>query len=333
MRRLRFLVTGANGFLGTALVRRLVSSGASVTALVANVDPTRGLFDGTPPLASRLDRVVLGDIRDLSAMRVLLAQAEPDILFHLAALSQVTEVRDVPLEAMTVNAIGTATILEAVRLSRTKPQVIVCTSDKVYGFLLPREGPATEETRLRPSHPYEASKAAADIIADSFSTYYRIDVDVARMANIYGPGDRNWKRLIPGTLRSFWLGEPTIIRSDGKKVREYIYIEDAVEALMALARPRPDRTARIGSNPWNFGSGAPMSVLEVWQACVTAMKGLNIECEAPVIAGTATDEADWLALNSGKASRLLNWTAKWTMEDGMRETAEWIGTEAIRWQI
>jgi CDP-glucose 4,6-dehydratase len=196
-------------------------------------------------------------------------------------------------------------------------RVVVASSDKAYGSH--ERLPYREDFALQPTYPYDVSKAATDMIARAYATTYGLPVAVTRLANVYGPGDVNWARLIPETARALVRGERPVIRSDGTPERDYLYVEDAAEAYLAVARSLDD-PAHHG-RAWNAGSGEPRSVLDVVTRLI-AICGRDVE---PDIQGTGVPdgEIDRQFLDPTAIRDGLGWSPKWDFDSGLRVTWEW----------
>jgi CDP-glucose 4,6-dehydratase len=191
----------------------------------------------------------------------------------------------------------------------------VASSDKAYGQ---SDHPYTEDDPLRASSPYDVSKAAGDLIAQSYHATYGLRVGIVRCGNIYGGGDLNWSRIVPGTIRSFLKHEPPEIRSDGTYVRDYIYVADVVDAYLAVAEAldRPD----VSGQAFNFASGAQVSVLEMVKAIAKLMGGRQPE---PRVLNVAKNEIREQRLSTEKAKRVLGWKPRVSLDDGLPSTIEW----------
>ena len=258
--------------------------------------------------------VVEAELTDLSGA---LASHRPGTVFHLAAQTQVGEANRDPLGTWETNVRGTYLLLEAVRRHDPGTQVVVASSDKAYGSH--DELPYREEFPLRATFPYDVSKAATDMIARSYAATYDMPVAVTRLANVYGPGDVNWARVIPDTARALLRGQRPVIRSDGTPERDYIYVEDAADAYLAVERSLSER-ANWG-RAWNAGSGTPRSVLEVVRRLI-AIAGADVE---PAIEGTGVPhgEIDRQYLDSTAIRRELGWSPRWELDEGLRATWDW----------
>ena len=254
---------------------------------------------------------------DLASLDDALARHRPETIFHLGAQTQVGEANRSPLGTWEANVRGTYLLLEAVRRHAPETRVVVASSDKAYGR---HEAlPYREDFALRPSYPYDVSKAAADLIARSYASTFGMPVAVTRLANVYGPGDVNWARLIPDTARALVRGERPVIRSDGTPERDLVYVEDAADAYLAVARSL-DEPANRG-RAWNAGSGQPRSVLEVVRRLI-AVSGRDAE---PDIRGDGVPhgEIDRQYLDSSTIREELGWAPRWDLDRGLRATWDW----------
>jgi len=246
-------VTGATGFLGSHLTSQLVDVGADVVVLVRDSTPV------TPITTRWIDRVsvVHGSVEDQALMERLLGEYGTQSLFHLAAQSQVGIANRSPMSTWTANILGTCTALEAARRSPAIEQVIIASSDKAYGDQ-PRL-PYDESMPLLARNPYDVSKACADLVATSYWHTFGVPVCITRCGNLFGPGDLNWERIVPGTIRSLLEGRAPVIRSDGTLVRDYFYAVDGALAYLQLAESMM-KDPSICGEAFNFSSEAPVSV-------------------------------------------------------------------------
>ena len=313
-RHARVFVTGGSGLLGAALVDELVRRGADVTLLLRDWVPASRLFqlDG-----ARRANVVGGDLLDAPLLVRALNEYEIDTVFHLGAQTIVGTAARSPVSTFESNIRGTWNLLEACRLNpRLIRRVVVASSDKAYG--VHDALPYTEETPLQGRFPYDASKSCADLIALSYFHTYGTPVTVTRCGNLWGPGDLNFNRLIPGTIRSALLGEAPIIRSDGTFRRDYFYVRDAVGAYLTLAEHmlRQD----LAGEAFNFGNETPHTVLDVVQAILRFMDRTDLE---PVILDEAREEIPNQFLDCAKARRLLDWRPRYGFDEGLGETVPW----------
>ncbi len=307
-------VTGASGLLGSALVSTLLERGADVVCLLRDWTPSSRLL--MPDTISKVT-VVGGDLLDFSLLVRALNEYEINTVFHLGAQTIVGTANRTPLSTFESNVRGTWNLLEACRMNSGLIQrVVVASSDKAYG--VHDSLPYLEDTPLQGRFPYDVSKSCADLIARSYSHTFGTPVSIARCGNLWGPGDLNFNRLIPGTIRSALLGEKPIIRSDGSYRRDYFYVNDAVDAYLALAEGMGN--GRFSGEAFNFGSEKPVTVLEAVQIVLTAVGRADLE---PIVLGNAEAEIVDQYLDCGKAQRLLGWAPRYTFEAGLAETIPW----------
>jgi CDP-glucose 4,6-dehydratase len=314
----RSLVTGAHGFVGSHLALALLARGEAVRVLdrpaprEADVGgPRRSALD----LLGIRDEVELAeaDLRDADA--VAGAVAGCGMVFHLAAQTIVGVARSSPLETLEVNVRGAWNVFEACRLQGT-PRVVFASSDKAYGAS--PELPYREDFPLRAAYPYDASKAAADTIARSYATAYGVPLAVTRFANVYGGGDLNFSRLIPETVVAVLDGRPPVIRSDGSPERDFLHVDDAVSAYLAIAGALDDGAA---GEAFNAGGERPHSVREVVESIV-ATAGADVEPDFQG-KGNPDGEIDRQFVDSTKLRELTGWRPQVGLGDGLRRTLEW----------
>jgi CDP-glucose 4,6-dehydratase len=261
--------------------------------------------------------IALADLADHSALLRVLNEHDVRDVFHLAAQTIVGTANRSPLGTWEANVRGTWCLLEACRAVGSVQRVVVASSDKAYGSH--GELPYREDFPLKPVFPYDVSKAAADLIARSYASTYGMRVAVTRLANVYGPGDLNWSRIVPDTARALARGERPVIRSDGTPERDYLYVDDAVEAYLAVAASldRPELNGRA----WNAGWGRPVSVLDLVRTLIS-VSGVPVEPDVRG-EGTPAGEISRQYLDSTAICEELGWAPKWELERGLRATWEW----------
>lgn len=308
------MVTGASGLLGSALVRLLVEARASVVCLIRDQVPQSELVRSG--LYGRV-RVVHGDVVDQALMERALGEYEVDTLFHLAAQTIVSIANRNPVGTFEANIRGTWAILEAARRSPTVKQIVVASSDKAYGAQA--KLPYSEETPLEGRHPYDASKSCADLIAQSYAHSYALPVCVTRCGNFYGPGDLNWNRIVPGTLRSALLGERPIIRSDGKFVRDYVYVDDGAAAYIRTAEELA-KNPELRGHAFNFSNEAPITVLQLVDRILKVAGRSDLQ---PDVRNEASHEIKEQYLSSEKARRMLGWKPVFSLDEGLKRAVDW----------
>jgi CDP-glucose 4,6-dehydratase len=243
--RQTFVVTGATGFIGGALARRLVNDGHRVVAICRDGDPPRGC------------EIVRGDIEDLRTVERAVVEEQPDGIFHLAAQPIVGHATRDPYATMETNIRGTYGVLEAFRRHRKwNTRLVVASSDKAYGEL-PAGSPAyTEDMPLRGRGPYDVSKTCTDLLAQSYGMSYSLPIAIIRAGNVYGPGDDDLTRIIPSLCDNVIRKEPLTINSDGSPVREYLYVDDVVDGYVAAFEKYGEPWARA----FNLGTDEAVSV-------------------------------------------------------------------------
>ena len=307
-------VTGASGIVGSWLVRRLLAAGASVIALIRDEDPrSEFIRSGDDHRVVR----VRGSLEDLALLQRALVQYEVDTIFHLGAQTQVQNAQGQPHATLESNVRGTYNLLEAARRSaRPLRAIVVASSDKAYGESTSL--PYTEDHPLAGRNIYDASKSAADLLASAYSTSYAMPLALARCSNIYGGGDLNWDRIVPGTIRSLTRGERPIVRSDGTLRRDYLFVDDAVTGYLTLGEALLE--GRECGEAFNFGTGDPIAVLDVVRAVARALGRTELE---PIIQSDAPNEIADQWLDATKARTRLGWKPEFTLSDGLARTVEW----------
>jgi CDP-glucose 4,6-dehydratase len=305
------LVTGAYGMLGSWLVKALLARGDRVVVLRRDdVRRSALVMDGVEDDCA----VVHGDLVDAGVVERAIGEYEVDTVFHLAAQTIVGTANRSPVSTFESNIRGTWTLLEACR-AQGVARTVVAASDKAYG---PTDAlPYTEEHPLAARYPYDVSKACTDLIARSYWHSFALPVAVTRFANIYGGGDLNPSRLIPETIAAVLAGRPPVIRSDGSPQRDFLYVEDAAAAYLAIADALPE----AGGEAFNAGGDAPHSVGEM-VALLCKVAGTDVE---PDIRGSGTPdgEIDRQWVDSTKLRERTGWRPQVDLEEGLRRTVDW----------
>lgn len=311
------LVTGATGFLGGWLTARLLDYGAHPVCIVRRPRPS-SQFERTG-IRSRVE-VVEGSVADPETFRRAFDLKPIQAVFHVAATGNVADATGNPAEAFLSAAQGTLHLLEEVRRRGLFGcPVVVSSSDKAYGS---QEVPFREEMALRPSHPYEVAKATQDMIAQGWGRTYKMAVGVTRCGNYFGGWDETESRIVPGTIRSVLRGEPPVLRSDGNFTRDFLYIEDAVDAQLLFGERLASDPSLQGS-AFNFSSEVELTVLEIVHRVLTEMgSGL-----APVIANTARAEIPLMRLSNDRSRAVLGWRPEVGFDEGLRRTIDWYRRE------
>lgn len=310
----RVFVTGATGLLGSWLVEELLARGADVTCLIRDWVPRSRLNESDTMLRVN---VVHGQMEDYALLLRALNEYEIDSVFHLGAQTIVGTASRSALSTFESNIRGTWNLLEACRgCAKLIERVVVASSDKAYGAH--DHLPYTEDTPLQGRYPYDVSKSCTDLIALSYFHTYETPVAVTRCGNLFGGGDLNFNRLIPGTIRSVLQDEAPIIRSDGTFVRDYFYVRDAVNAYLQLAERLPDE--RFTGQAFNFGTETPLSVLGLVDQILKLLDRTSL---VPIILNDANHEIPKQYLDCSKAKRMMGWEPDYSLEDGLLETTDW----------
>ncbi|MBN1487481.1 MAG: GDP-mannose 4,6-dehydratase [Anaerolineae bacterium] len=307
------LITGCTGLVGSWLTRALVDSGADVVGLIRDAVPRSELVrSGT---IHRI-RVVRGDVTDYETLERVLNEYEVETVFHLAAQTIVSIANRAPLSTFEANVKGTWVTLEAARRSPTVKRLVVASTDKAYGAqpVLPY----TEAMPLQGQHPYDVSKSAADLITQGYAHTYGLPVAITRCANIYGGGDLNWNRLIPGTIRSVLQGERPVIRSNGKFIRDYLYVQDAVRAYVMLAEALDSPKMRGAA--FNCSTKSPVDVLTITNMILQMAGRPDLE---PLVLDEVKNEIKDQYLDATKIKEMVGWEPIWDREAALQETIAW----------
>ena len=304
MKAKKVLITGGAGFIGSNLSDELIKQNNKVIVLD---DLSSGRKENISPKA----KFYKIDVRSRKINEIF-EKEKPEIIFHLAARPLVEDAYKNPYEAIEVNIMGTVNILEACRKQKGVESIVVVSSDKAYGKA--EKLPYKESSPLKGDHPYDASKSSADLIARAYFTTYKMPVVITRFSNVFGPGDLNFSRIIPGIMESVVKNKELLIRSDGKMVREYTYIKDIVGGCIKLASHKEN-----WGEAFNFGSKNIFSVLDVVKQAEEALgKKINYK-----ILNIAKNEIPEQYLDWTKAREKLNWQPKTSFEEGIKETLKW----------
>jgi CDP-glucose 4,6-dehydratase len=309
------LVTGATGLLGSELVHQLLKNNETsrVVCIVRDHLPQSRYFSEG---MNQQTVTISGDCRDQNLLDRVINEYEIHTVFHLAAQTLVQQANLRPTETLDVNIRGTWAVLEACRLNPKRIQRVVCaSSDKAYGNL---NGEKYDESfPLDGKHPYDVSKSCSDLISQMYAHSFGMNVAITRCGNFFGPGDLNESRIIPHTIVSLLKNQAPIIRSDGKFIRDYIYVGDGAAAYRLLAK-KMIQTPLPGA-AFNFSYELRLSVLDLVEKIQKVM-GRNI---APQILNQAFNEIPVQSLDSTKAKKDLNWAPLFGFEEGVRQTVEW----------
>ena len=304
------LITGAAGFKGSHLVEQLSRTNARIISLVREFDP-KSYFEIKE--LGKKSVIVIGDLKNPVKMADILSQFEITSIFHLGAQPIITTALMNPSETLNSNIMGTVNILEAARLYGRVSEILIVSSDKAYG---PCEKlPYNEDERLQGKAPYDVSKSCCDLIAQMYCRVYKLPIVISRCANVFGPGDSNICRLIPGVIDAIIKNKSLEIRSDGKMIREYIYVKDTVNAYISLL----ENIEKTKGHAFNIAGHNIMSVLEVVEK-VSKILGCSIKKNILNIAKT---EIPKQYLDGSKIKKMLGWEPKTSFEQAILETYNW----------
>lgn len=306
-------ITGATGFLGSHLTRIVAGLGSQLVILVRDQVPAN------PVIASWVGAVtqVSGDVRDQALLERILGEYEIATVFHLAAQTIVGVANRNPVSTFDSNIGGTWAVLEAVRRSPLVKQVVVASSDKAYGSQ--PSLPYTEDMPLLAVHPYDVSKACTDMLTFSYRQVFDVPASVTRCGNFFGPGDNNWNRLVPGTIRTLLRGDRPVIRSDGTPIRDYLFVEDGALAYMQLAEAMATDPDTVGE-AFNFSTETQLPVLDLVRQIGIAVGRPDLE---PTVLGAAEHEIPHQFLSAKKAASVLGWRPRYSIDEALAITVAW----------
>jgi CDP-glucose 4,6-dehydratase len=310
----RVLVTGATGLVGSWLIKDLIAKGADVSALIFESSPTSELVR-----SGDIDKVTkyYGDLANFELIADMVTQSKPDYIFHLGAQTLVGNALSDPVRTFRSNIQGTWNVLEAVRLTHNGIKgVVVASSDKAYGSA--KTLPYTEDFPLHGEGPYDVSKSATDLISQSYAKTYQLPVVIARCGNIYGGGDLNWSRIVPGTIKTILQNQQPILRSSGLFIRDYVHVEDVTQAYLHLASAFSKRD--LSGEAYNFSRDEPLSVLQIYKEICLKMTGEYIR---PKILNNVKSEIQDQHLDSSKARNDLSWKSTVSLDLGLQKTIQW----------
>jgi CDP-glucose 4,6-dehydratase len=299
-------ITGATGLLGAHLANTLIEKGHEVFALIKD--------ENSKSILSKKVTRIYGDIGEKSDIEYFIQKANPNYFIHLAAQTQAYNSLRYPYQTFFNNMVGTLNVMECLREFGLCEAIVIASSDKAYGELVGET--YTEEHQLRGVYPYDASKSVTDLIANSYRVSYGMPVAITRACNIYGIGDYNPQRLIPGVVAAFIKQRRFVIRNQGKDLREYIHVSDVVTAYEKIIE-HVSKENRIGA--FNISSGDRKSTLEVFEM-IEKIIGKKIDSE---IAQGGSLEIKRQFMDSTLLRSTTGWTPQIHLSDIMQETVDW----------
>ncbi len=307
-------VTGATGFVGAHITRLLVEQGARVVCLQRDAVRANALdlFD-----LRRRCTVIQGTLEDYTLMERILNEYEIEAVFHLGAQAIVGAANRSPLSTFETNIRGTYFLLEACRVTRSVKRVVVASSDKAYGTH--ENLPYTEDNALNGLFPYDASKVCTDVLSRSYAHAYGVPVAVTRFANVYGPGDMNLSRIVPGTILSVLKDEAPIIRSDGTPIREFVYVDDVARGYLLLA----EKIEEAGGEAFNFGTGEQVQMLDLVNRIIRLAGKAETLQPKVMLQSKIVGEIDAQYLSAAKVESRFGWKAEISLNEGLQRTIDW----------
>lgn len=302
------LVTGGAGFIGSHLVERLAEFSSNIIVTYRSISPRSYFF------LNRLNHkvtLVHCDKKDFKRILDVITKYEIDYIFHLAAQPIVTTAFYNPRETFETNVMGTVNILEAARLYGQVKGIVVTSSDKAYGKIKR----ASEKTPISGDHPYETSKASADLVSSTYFKTYSLPITITRFGNVYGEGDINFSRIVPGLMKSLVLKKRLELRSDGTFVRDYVYVKDVVDGLILLI----SNIKSVQGEVFNLSSWQNFSVVDLIKVIERALK-MKVNYK---VKNTSINEISHQSINFSKIKRTLGWQPKRTLEKTSQDIFEW----------
>jgi CDP-glucose 4,6-dehydratase len=303
----RVLITGASGFIGSHLAKRMWELGAHVSVTQHNTEIDNTNYNVFPC-----------DLRNSSRVYQVVQDVIPHFVFHLASQAIVNDAEDQVHNTFGTNAMGTLNLMTALCEipSAMLHGVIVASTDKVYGRH--EDLPYTEHHELRGNcQVYETSKLCEDHIAQMAYNNWELPIGITRCGNVYGGGDFHWDRLIPGIIRSYIAGDVPTIRSTGQYYRDYVYIDDIVDGYVKFAEYKYYSSNEL--DIVNLGTGKPSRVLDV-----VAMLADHFQFpQFPQISGRAVKEIHRQYVGSDLAMELFKWKPEVSLANGLAQTVDW----------
>ncbi len=311
---LKILMTGGTGFIGSHIVEELLNRGYK-NIVSTYITPGFRPYFKSKNLHKKI-KMEKCDIRDFARVKEVFAKHTPDVVMHLAAQAIVDDAYIGPRDTFETNIMGTVNVLEACRRQDELKSIIVASSDKAYGKS--NSLPYKEDQILKGDHPYDVSKTCTDLIAQAYFKTYKLPINVTRFGNVFGPGDTNLSRIVPGAIESAIKNSELAVRSDGKMVREYVYVKDVADGYIKIME-NALKNKKIAGETFNFGSNNIFNVLEIVREIE---KALNAKIEFKVL-NVAKNEIPEQYLDWTKAKRVLQWTPKNYFDASIRDTYAW----------
>lgn len=304
----KVIVTGGTGFIGSHLIEKLVSEEANV--LVIDIVCNKSSYFAIEKLQKKTT-LKLVNIIERETIKKIFKKFQPDYVFHLAAETIVDAAYEDPYQTFHTNVMGTVSILEASRQIKNLQGIIVASSDKAYGKT---KEAYTENSPLKGDHPYDVSKSCTDLIAQTYYKTYGLPIVITRFGNVFGEGDLHLNRIVPGICEAIIKGNTLMIRSNGKYVRDYLYVNDVVYGYLFLLK----NIIKIKGEAFNFSSKDTFSVLELIKEFENVLKK-KIHYK---ILNIAKNEIPYQHLNDKKIRR-LGWKPKYSVSKTIESVVTW----------
>ena len=316
MKKNKILVTGCDGFVAKSLIEKLLKLNFTVIGIYKrelNQKKKNKIIKNKNFFRIKLD------INNKKKLSTLFDKHQFECIFHLAAMSQVLSSNKYPYQNFKTNIFGTINVLECVRLKCPNSLLVFSSSDKAYGET--KQLPYMETHPLNGLNPYDASKASADLIVRSYNKSFNLKVVITRFVNIFGPGDTNWNRLIPGTIKSIIDNKKILIRSNGKFLRDYIYIDDVINGYIKILKLHFQNFTKMYGKAINFGYNKPKTVIEVVRSILIIFK-MKIDDNVVILNKSNLEIKDQYSYNS-LSNKLLKWKPKVGFNEGLKKTIRW----------
>tara|TARA_Y100000310_G_C20546482_1_gene745835 strand:+ start:44 stop:1003 length:960 start_codon:yes stop_codon:yes gene_type:complete len=310
MKKKNILITGGLGLLGRSLIKKLLKEKHSIYVIDKKKNSKRNTF------LNKNVKFFYGNFVNKQNLKKILLKKKIEVIFHIGAITQVLEAQKKPLKTYKTNIMGTINIIEAIRETNKNIILIYSSSDKAYGEIKDRN--YLENDSLNSIYPYDLSKSCSDLICQSYSKVYGMKVAILRCGNLYGPGDFNKNRIIPETILSALKEKQLIIRSNGKLIRDYLFVDDATNAYYLVMKKLISTKKKMLI--YNVGSKYNLSVLSLVKLI---LKEMNKEYLKPIIKNYSKKEIKFQKLNYSKISKELKWNQKTNMKLGLHQTLMW----------
>ena len=313
----KILVTGCYGFIAQHLIKNLLNKNNFVIG-VYNKKYQKKIFDLDSIYKNKKYIIIKGDIRNKTFIKKIFKKYRLDICYHLASITQVLDSNESPYDTFDTNIFGTINLLEHMRNIQPKIKFIFSSSDKAYGDT--KRLPYKENSPLNALNPYDSSKASADIIARTYAKSFKLDICVTRFVNIYGPGDVNWQRIIPGTIKSLINKKKPILRSNGNYLRDFLYIDDVINGYLLIGKNMILNNKKLRGCAINFGSGKPIKVINIVKKL---LKIFDQKSNFYIIKNTATNEIKDQYSSYDYANKLIKWSPETSIDIGLLNCIKW----------